>query len=105
MLHSLLVAAAFTFVVALPGAAQAATYKRCQNVVIRQGGQIYTQTDKLRAKGTSCKQARKIARRFLQGSEGSEGQPRPYGFICRHVTGGVSCKKSRRVVRWNWKAS
>jgi hypothetical protein len=89
-----------------PAAASAAPnsgFKRCKNVVIRTGiGTVYTQTNGLFQRNTSCTEARKVARRYLSGSEGNEATPRPLGYRCSGGADGVSCKKGRKIVTWGY---
>lgn len=87
-----------------PEPANAASYKRCADVIIRTGdGGVYTRTRGLFHLRASCKTARSVARRYLSASEGNAGRaPRPLGFRCRGGSDGVACKKGRQRVTWGY---
>lgn len=84
--------------------ADAASYKRCSDVVLRTGdGSVYTQTQGLWAKRASCRTARRVARSYMQGAEGNAGAaPRPLGYRCAGGADGVACKKGRKRITWGY---
>lgn len=84
--------------------ATAAGYKRCADVIIRNGdGGVYTRTRGLFHLRASCRTARTVARRYLSGIEGNAGlAPRPLGFRCSGGQDGVACKKGRQRVTWGY---
>lgn len=76
---------------------------RCADVIIRTGdGSVYTRTRSLVAVGAGCATARRVARAFLAGSEGSDASPRPLGYVCTNSGSGVSCRRGARRVRWSY---
>ena len=83
--------------------AAAQSHKRCKDVILYQNGSVYTRTHGLWAKRETCKQARRVARKYLTGAEGNAGPaPRPYGYRCQGGQDGVSCTKGRRHVTWGY---
>lgn len=89
--------------IASPGNAFAgAEYKRCKDVKIYVNGNIYARTYGLFQKRTTCRQARRVARKVLHGSEGSEAAPHPFGYSCRSGEDGVACRKGRKRVTWGY---
>ncbi len=86
--------------------ADASPYKRCSDVIIRNGdGSVYTRTYGLWAHRVSCRTARTVSRRYLQGAEGNAGPaPRPLGFRCEGGSDGVACKKGRKRISWGFYA-
>lgn len=101
----LLAALTLSLLAILTGAstsAGAGDYKRCSDVFIYQNGQLYTRTNGLFQKHTTCRVARRVARKYLSGSEGSEQAPHPYGYRCSGGEDGVACRKGRKRITWGY---
>ena len=92
---------------AMAAKARRATVRRtCRDVVVRLAdGTVYTRTQGLFATRTRCATARRVARAYLRGAEGTEQAPRPLGFVCRSRAGGEICRNGRRRVSWRYAAS
>ncbi len=74
---------------------------RCKDVVYHANGAVYARTYELRARGTSCSTARKVALRWLRSAEGTATTPRPSGYRCRLRHEIVfTCTKGRATVQW-----
>lgn len=91
---------------ALPSASAAGT--RCKDAFVtvpslEDGTPVVSRTYYLAAYGTTCRTARKVARKYLRTHEGHNGSVRSYGYRCRPTkNNGVQCRRSGRAIRWLW---
>lgn len=82
-------------------AAASARGKPCRDAVYKVNGNVYAQTNDLRAKRISCRSARRVALRWVRSSEGADGPARPYGYRCHRTDDvAITCRKGRRVASW-----
>lgn len=99
----LLISVAAIACLAAAAPASAAPLKNCGAATYKVNGVVYTKTDALWQRRTSCKTARAVFRAYVRGTEGAETRPRRFhGYRCTGGSDGVSCHRGKRLVTWGW---
>ena len=74
---------------------------------VKSCGDINSAAFNVKAKGVTCKKARRVARKY--DGELGKRDATPFGFKCKSKnlpkgTGKVTCTKHHKVVKWHWES-